>query len=75
LKKHWVKEFGGKCSKCGYNKNYAALEFHHVDPSTKEFKWDKLRLHPPEIMIKELAKCILVCSNCHKEIHYPHATF
>lgn len=59
---------GGKCQCCGY-KNYAgALEFHHLDPNEKDFTisgsskaFDKL--------IKEIDKCILVCSNCHKEIH------
>lgn len=62
-------EHGGKCQSCGYDKYLGALEFHHVDPTTKEFGlggtgWmdgmDKLR--------KEAAKCVLVCSNCHKEI-------
>ena len=47
-----------------------ALEFHHLDPSQKDFgisskgytrSWDKVK--------EELDKCILVCSNCHREIH------
>lgn len=61
---------GGKCQKCGYNKCIAALEFHHLDPTQKEFSignkgytrsWDKIQ--------QELDKCILVCANCHREIH------
>ena len=61
---------GGCCQKCGYNKNIAALEFHHLDPSEKDFgiayrgytrSWDTVK--------KELDKCILVCANCHREIH------
>jgi hypothetical protein len=68
IKKKAVEYMGGKCVKCGYNKCIAALEFHHPD-SNKEFgigangythSWIKLK--------KELDKCILVCSNCHKEI-------
>lgn len=62
---------GGKCCKCGYNKCIHALEFHHLERSKKKFglsgkgltrSWKKIK--------KELDKCILVCSNCHKEIEY-----
>ena len=63
-------EAGGKCSICGYNKNPAALDFHHPDPLLKESNiigttasLDKQRA--------ETSKCILVCSNCHREIHNP----
>lgn len=59
---------GGKCERCGYNKCIDALEFHHLDPNEKDFSiagksWALERLK------KEADKCILVCSNCHKEIH------
>lgn len=59
---------GGKCEKCGYDKCVAALEFHHLDPNEKDFtisgkSWSFERLK------KEVDKCILICSNCHKEIH------
>lgn len=63
--------FGGKCSICGYDKNIAALHFHHLDPSDKELDWNRLRLVSWSNVIKELKKCILVCSNCHSEIHNP----
>ena len=73
LKRKWeiIQERGGKCEKCGYDKCVGALEFHHTDPSQKDFgiankgytrSWEKVRL--------ELDKCILVCANCHREIHY-----
>ena len=60
---------GGKCERCGYNKCHVALEFHHLNPDEKDFtisgkSWSFERLK------KEVDKCILVCSNCHKEIHY-----
>ena len=60
---------GGKCEKCGYDKYMGALEFHHEN-GEKEFgisakgytrSWEKVK--------DELNKCILLCSNCHKEIH------
>lgn len=61
---------GGSCQKCGYNRCVAALDFHHLDPEEKDFgisakgytrAWDKVK--------EELDKCILVCSNCHRELH------
>ena len=61
---------GGMCCMCGYNKHYGALEFHHTDPSTKEKQWDKLRLCAWDKIVAELEKCILVCANCHREIHH-----
>ena len=72
-KRELINLMGGKCSLCGYNKNYAALEFHHVDPSQKAFQLDARHLSNTAMddIIKESEKCILVCSNCHKEIHYP----
>jgi hypothetical protein len=63
-------EAGGKCSVCGYKKCFDALEFHHVDPSIKEFHLGGFRGYNIEKLRKELEKCILVCRNCHTEIHY-----
>lgn len=60
---------GGKCERCGYDKFYGALEFHHLDPKEKEFDWGKLRKRGWSSIKKELDKCICVCSNCHREIH------
>ena len=74
LKKHkqtLVKEFGGCCSKCGYNKNYSALEFHHLESKEKDFHLGSAKTTNIDKLRKEVEKCILVCSNCHKEIHYP----
>lgn len=63
-------EFGRKCSICGYNKCMDALQFHHVDPTKKEFSLGMKRGRNIETLREELKKCILVCSNCHVEIHY-----
>jgi hypothetical protein len=58
---------GGKCIKCSYKKCKRALSFHHLDPSEKDFNivactsWEKMKA--------EIDKCILVCMNCHLEIH------
>ena len=65
-----VKAFGGKCCICGYDKCSEALDFHHIDKNEKEgqpsyiiMRWSFERAK------KELEKCILVCANCHREIH------
>lgn len=74
LKQMAVDYKGGKCQKCGYDRCIAALDFHHIDESQKEFgisgsgyskSWEKIK--------KELDKCILVCANCHREIHSQEA--
>lgn len=69
VKKMLVDEFGGKCSKCGYDKYIGALEFHHLDPKEKEFNIASRNTRSYEKLREEAEKCILVCSNCHKEIH------
>lgn len=64
---------GGKCENCGYDKNIAALEFHHIDSSQKEFSLDSRKLSNSkwESLVKEVNKCKLLCANCHREIHNP----
>lgn len=72
-KRMFVLRLGGKCSRCGYNKNLAALEFHHIDPREKDLKLDSRRMgnHAIEILEVEVAKCVLLCANCHREEHHP----
>jgi len=61
---------GGKCEICGYDRCIEALEFHHKSISSKDFgisakgytrSWKKV--------MEELDKCIIVCANCHRELH------
>lgn len=61
---------GGKCEICGYDRCDRALSFHHLDPAQKSFgiaakgftrSWTKIK--------DEIEKCILLCANCHMEIH------
>jgi len=71
IKKDLVDHLGGSCKNCGYDKELSALEFHHIDPSIKEVELSKILLQTNENTIKnELSKCILLCSNCHKEEHF-----
>jgi hypothetical protein len=60
---------GGSCQICGYNKCNDALEFHHIDPEEKERDPAKIRGLKWEYQKAELDKCILLCSNCHREVH------
>ncbi len=71
LKKLAVDYKGGKCEICGYDKCIAAFDFHHKNPLEKEFgisvsgntkSWNKIK--------NEVDKCMLLCRNCHSEIHY-----
>lgn len=70
LKQICVEYKGGKCIICGYNRCNAALKFHHLNPNEKEFNLSHHKLTSFNEKIKqELDKCILVCGNCHDEIH------
>ena len=59
------------CSRCGEN-HPACLDFHHKDEKTKEFSiaivkgwgYGKAR------MLREIEKCVVLCSNCHRKTHY-----
>jgi len=65
-----IKYKGGKCILCGYKKCIATLEFHHISEDDKNFglsmngitrSWEKTE--------RELDKCVLLCANCHRELH------
>ena len=68
-----INQKGGKCEYCGYNQNISALDFHHLDPSTKSFQLDSRHFSNTnlESLQEELDKCILLCANCHREEHNP----
>lgn len=72
IKKRIVESMGGKCCICGYDKCNQALDVHHLVPSEKEFGIGRIIARPVswDRIVVELRKCILVCSNCHSEIHY-----
>lgn len=61
---------GDKCACCGYDKCIQALEFHHLNPEEKDFSFGTNANRSWSSTRRELQKCILVCANCHREIHY-----
>ena len=60
-----VAEFGGACTRCGYDECMAALHFHHVDPATKRFTIGKALGISMTALREEARKCVLLCANCH----------
>ena len=59
---------GGCCEVCGYNKCLEALEFHHIDETTKEFAVSG-STKSLEKQKREADKCYMLCANCHRELH------
>lgn len=64
---------GGKCKKCGYDKNLAGFDFHHKEPNDKKFQLDMRHLSNQSmgVIMEEFEKCELLCANCHRETHSP----
>jgi predicted HNH restriction endonuclease len=60
---------GGKCQICGYSKYVGALDLHHTKGIKKFTMGNDGYTHSWSEIIKELDKCILICSNCHREVH------
>lgn len=73
LKARSIEYKGGKCSVCGYDHCSNALEFHHIDKDSKDFSISEAfaRHMCWEDIVPELDKCILICLNCHREVHNP----
>lgn len=67
LRERAIAALGGRCAICGYDRCYAAMDAHHLDPREKDASittatsWDRLE--------KELKKCVCLCSRCHREVH------
>ena len=72
-KKILVKMFGNKCKRCGYNKSYSALEFHHKNPKNKNPEYSPCDLirsgNDLKDILPELGDCELLCGNCHRKVH------
>jgi ferredoxin-like protein FixX len=58
----------GGCVKCGETRVWT-LDAHHIDPSKKEYAIGDIS-HGPNKVRLELDKCVVLCSNCHRDFHY-----
>ena len=68
-KKTFMDLFDCKCKICDLqSNNFCVYDFHHIDPSEKEFSLSEVKYNFDKCK-EEIKKCILVCSNCHREIH------
>lgn len=67
-KQEAIDYLGGRCKRCGYNRCPAALAFHHVNG--KSFGIHRGMTMAWKKIVKELDKCILLCANCHAEVHW-----
>ena len=70
-KKYLIEYKGGECCICGYDKCAAALVFHHLEPEKKSFTIGLAvaNNHNLKDTLKEVDKTILLCHNCHSEVH------
>lgn len=69
LKQFIIDAFDSKCCICNYDKYQGALELHHINPKEKDFRISKMLTRSFKKTVEECKKCVLVCSNCHKEVH------
>jgi hypothetical protein len=65
---------GKCCQKCGYNEYKCVLDFHHKDPKQKNFNISTGGRKNIERIKKEIEKCVILCSNCHRSFHYLEKT-
>jgi hypothetical protein len=72
-KNELIRLSGGCCTICGYKRCSRALSFHHREAEEKLFGLSAENLHNRswDEIVREWKKCILVCLNCHMEIHSP----
>jgi hypothetical protein len=64
-----IKKLGDQCADCKQTYPYQVYDFHHLDPKKKDFSWTKMRLQTQTVLDNELAKCVLLCANCHRIRH------
>lgn len=62
-----IQFMGGKCTKCGWHGDQAALQFHHL--KGKDFTIGNVANKSWDSIKDELRKCVLLCANCHMIEH------
>lgn len=64
-----IELLGGKCSKCWETYDPVCYDFHHTDPSQKDFTIGENMSVGEERFFTEVSKCVLLCANCHRITH------
>lgn len=64
-----IEKLGGKCVNCSYSKYIGGLDIHHLDPNIKDKNFKSMRGWSKSRIDKEIKNCILLCKNCHCELH------
>jgi hypothetical protein len=70
----WFFKERSSCEICGYDRCKSSLDFHHTDPSQKEYSISDFTVKAfnernREKALNEIKKCIVLCANCHRELH------
>lgn len=69
-KQEAVEMLGNKCLDCQQQYPLACYDFHHIDPTQKDYNPYIVLSRKYEIFLTEIKKCILLCANCHRLRHY-----
>ena len=69
-KREWLTEYKltVKCQACDES-DPCCIDFHHLDPTTKEFAISNMMAYSAERIEQEIAKCVPLCRNCHSKVH------
>ena len=67
----WINSLKTPCIFCGET-DPVCIDWHHVDPSKKEFQISFIRGKSKERTLAEMAKCICICASCHRKLHAGH---
>ena len=69
--KHKIRDIKASgCSICGYTKCIESIEFHHADANKEGCISSLVKDGCTKKVLIEIAKCKVVCANCHRELHY-----
>mgnify|MGYP007122143866 CR=1 FL=1 len=71
-RRYWLNKYkiAKGCAICSYNKHFVSLDFHHYNKPEKSFEISEGMSKRLKVLMSEVRKCTVLCSNCHREEHY-----